>query len=76
MNYVITKIIEPDFGCEGLPEGTERMDRVYLRGEDGSEHIAVVADELLYRLGLDVGSETNAGELGAALSPIDKKADL
>lgn len=57
MTYVITRIIEPDFGCEGLPENEERMDRVYLKGQDGSEIIRVVADALLYELGLDEGSE-------------------
>lgn len=55
MVYTIESIIEPDFGCEGLPEGEERMDAVVLRGEDGALTVRV-ADELLYRLGLDVGS--------------------
>lgn len=55
MVYTIESIIEPDFGCEGLPEGEERMDDVVLRGEDGAVTIRV-ADALLYRLGLDVGS--------------------
>lgn len=55
MVYTIESIIEPDFGCEGLPEGNERMDAVVLRGEDGALTV-MVADELLYRLGLDVGS--------------------
>ena len=55
MVYTIESIIEPDFGCEGLPEGDERMDAVVLRGEDGALTV-MVADELLYRLGLDVGS--------------------
>ena len=57
MTYIITRIIEPDYGCEGLPENEESMDRVYLRGQDGSEIIRVVADALLYELGLDEGSE-------------------
>ena len=55
MVYTIESVIEPDFGCEGLPEGEERMDAVVLRGEDGALTV-MVADELLYRLGLDVGS--------------------
>lgn len=55
MVYTIESIIEPDFGCEGLPEGEERMDAVVLRGEHGALTVRV-ADELLYRLGLDVGS--------------------
>ena len=67
MTYVITRIIEPDFGCEGLPDGAERMDRVYLRTADGTERIVVVADALLYKLGLDEGSECTAEQLGIEL---------
>ena len=63
MRYTITKITEPDFGCEGLPEGEERVDLVQLRAEDGSERTVSVPDELLYRLGLDVGSECTAQQL-------------
>lgn len=65
MKYTITEIIEPDFGCEGLPEGGERMDTVLLLAEDGTKHTAAVSDELLYRLGLDVGSECTAEQLCA-----------
>ncbi len=65
MKYTITEIIEPDFGCEGLPEGGERMDTVLLLSEDGTRHTAAVSDELLYRLGLDVGSECTAEQLRA-----------
>lgn len=64
MKYIITKIIEPDFGCEGLPENEERMDRVYLRAADGTEKIVVAADALLYHLSLDVGSECSLDENG------------
>lgn len=55
MIYTIKSITEPDFGCEGLPEGEERMDAVVLQGEDGELTIKA-ADALLYKLGLDVGS--------------------
>ncbi len=68
MKYTITRIIEPDFGCEGLPENEERMDRVYLRAEDGSERIIAVSDALLYELRLDEGSEClldDKGEISA-----------
>ena len=67
MIYTIESIIEPDFGCEGLPEGEERMDTVRLLAQDGTEHTATVADELLYRLGLDVGSECTAQQLNAVI---------
>lgn len=67
MKYTIAKIIEPDFGCEGLPEGEERMDTVRLIAADGTEHTAAVSDELLYRLGLDIGSECTAEQLNAVV---------
>ena len=28
--YYVTRIEEPDFGCEGRPEGQEIKDKVYL----------------------------------------------
>lgn len=54
--YTVTRIVEPDFGCEGLPEGGERMDEVRLRGADGGELLLSVSDELLYKMGVDEGS--------------------
>ncbi|MGN0651118.1 MAG: hypothetical protein ACI4KM_11825 [Oscillospiraceae bacterium] len=67
MKYIITSIIEPDFGCEGVPEGGELIDTVRLRAQDGTEHNAYVADALLYRLGLDVGSECSAEQLNTVI---------
>lgn len=64
MRYIIKRIIEPDFGCEGLPENEVRKDRVILRAEDGSERVIVVPDELLYELGLDKGSSCEVDENG------------
>ena len=29
--YYVTRIEEPDFGCEGRPEGQEIKDKVYLK---------------------------------------------
>lgn len=66
MVYTIESIIEPDFGCEGLPEGEERMDTVVLRGEGGALTVRV-ADALLYRLRLDVGSRCTFD--GGVISP-------
>ena len=31
--YYVTRIEEPDFGCEGRPEGQEIKDKVYLKEE-------------------------------------------
>ncbi len=32
--YYVTRIEEPDFGCEGRPEGQEIKDKVYLEGNN------------------------------------------
>ena len=29
--YYVTRIEEPDFGCEGRPEGQEIKDKVFLK---------------------------------------------
>lgn len=47
--YIVVEIIEPDFGCEGLPEGKERMDEMIIADEKSGEKITVsVADAELY----------------------------
>lgn len=55
--YTIIRIDEPDFGCEGMPEGQQRMDKVLLRDEDGKEIILEIADEELYAKNLVEGDE-------------------
>lgn len=55
--YTIIRIDEPDFGCEGMPEGQQRMDKVLLRDEDGKEIIVEIADEELYAKDLVEGDE-------------------
>ena len=42
--YKVIHIIEPDFGCEGLPDGSVRMDQVILQDEEGVRIIVEVAD--------------------------------
>lgn len=55
--YTIIRIDEPDFGCEGMPEGQQRMDKVLLQDEDGKEIILEIADEELYAKNLVEGDE-------------------
>lgn len=47
--YRVKSIEEPDFGCEGRPEGYEPMDRVILEMEDGQNRVVMQKDEDLYR---------------------------
>lgn len=55
--YRILKIYEPDFGCEGLLEGQQKLDDVVLVDEVGNEIIVKIADEELYVKNLNEGDE-------------------
>lgn len=39
MIYKVLDIIEPDFGCEGLPDGQLPMDDVVLLDEDNKKKL-------------------------------------
>ena len=55
--YIVKEIIEPDFGCEGLPEGTELCCEVVLTDEDGKNSVTVkVRDAELYEKDIVEGS--------------------
>ena len=56
MRYKIIEILEPDFGCEGRPEGYVQVDDVVVEDDLGSQHILKMEDANLYELELDVGS--------------------
>ena len=56
--YYITRIEEPDFGCEGRPEGQEIKDKVFLKEEiTEKETILFMEDKLLYERDIDEGSK-------------------
>ncbi len=46
--YKVIEIIEPDFGCEGLPDGQEPMCDVVLEKNNGEKETVRVADGELY----------------------------
>lgn len=55
--YHVTRIEEPDFGCEGRPEDQEVKDKVFLKeGTTGEETIVFMEDKLLYDRDIDEGS--------------------
>ena len=56
MRYKIIEILEPDFGCDGRPEGYVQVDDVVVEDDLGSQHILKMEDAKLYELELDVGS--------------------
>lgn len=55
--YTIIKIYEPDFGCEGLLDGQQRMDDVVLKDMDGNEMKVQIPDAELYAKNLNEGDE-------------------
>lgn len=56
MLYKVVDIIEPDFGCEGIPDGEVLMDDIVLLSQDGEQITLKAEDEMLYKDGIDVGS--------------------
>lgn len=46
--YRVIRINEPDFGCEGRPEGEVMIDKVLLEDADGVETTVEADDYLLY----------------------------
>ena len=43
--YYVTRIEEPDFGCEGRPEGQEIKDKVYLKEEITKEETIIFMED-------------------------------
>lgn len=46
--YKVLEIIEPDFGCEGIPDGQEPECEVVLQDENGEKLKIKIADRILY----------------------------
>lgn len=65
MIYQVTEVIEPDFGCEGIPDGEEPCCEVRLKDENGNELTMKVEDAALYRNVITEGCrvEIRDGEL-------------
>ena len=53
--YKIISIYDPDYGCEGVPEGEEPQCRVILQREDGSTFYHMEPDARLYEMGIEEG---------------------
>lgn len=62
--YRITRIEEPDFGCEGRPEGQAVMDDVWLEDENGVMKKIQAEDALLYEKDLNEGDQVVFDEEG------------
>ena len=63
--YYVTRIEEPDSGCEGRPEGQEIKDKVFLKQETTKEEIIIyMEDKLLYDRNVDEGTKVIIDEDG------------
>ena len=57
LKYEVMEIEEPDFGCEGRPDGAVPMARVTLRSvQDNTVTKVEIADGYLYQEEIDEGS--------------------
>jgi len=56
MKYTIIRILEEDYGCEGIPDGEEPMCSVLVRDTNGCEKMLRIADSWLTENNLDRGS--------------------
>ena len=59
MEYKVIDISEEDYGCEGIPEGSELMCSVLLESADGTRKWVKYADSFLRENGIDVGSKVS-----------------
>ena len=57
MIYKVLDIIEPDFGCEGLPDSKVLMDDVVLLDEDNNKKVIKQGDMYLYQMDINVGDK-------------------
>lgn len=57
IKYEVIEIEEPDFGCEGRPDGAVPMAKLTLRGvKDGTMTTVEIADGYLYQQEITEGS--------------------
>ena len=54
--YRVQRIEEPDFGCEGRPDGKTMLDQVLLTGADGSRKVIAAEDRYLYEKNINEGN--------------------
>lgn len=59
MIYTVKEIIEPDFGCEGFPEGYEPECEVILADDSGNRITVSIKDKELYQKDIIEGSRVD-----------------
>lgn len=63
-SYIITKIFEADYGCEGIPEGESMQDIVCMRADDGETLNVKVNDSELIEKNINEGDRVYCNEKG------------
>ncbi len=71
MMYIVERIEELDFGCEGRPEGMKDMVRVILKGDNGEKESMKVEDDWLYAHEIDEGSRVKLEREGKLVKIVD-----
>lgn len=59
MICTVLEIIEPDFGCEGIPDGSEPECEVILLTDDGKRLSISVPDKELYQKVITEGARVD-----------------
>ena len=62
--FKIIRIDEPDFGCEGLPEGQPLTDEVTIEDMSGHQFLMRIEDAVLYDNDLNEGDHFTINEKG------------
>jgi hypothetical protein len=73
--YTIIRIDEPDFGCEGRPDGAVAVDLVWLRKENGEELVVSQEDKMLYERNLNEGDKVVFDEENKLIRTEDDQED-
>lgn len=55
--YTVTRIDDPDFGCEGLQDGETAMAVIYLSDGCTNQKVIEISDALLYSKNINVGDK-------------------
>lgn len=74
--YTIVRIDEPDFGCEGRPEGKPVMDTIVLCDEPGQEFAVQIEETRVWELGLDEGRNVILDEKGEIKGQAERMKQL
>ena len=66
--FIITRIEEADFGCEGRPDGYVPTVTVSLENAEKEVTTIIMNDALMYERNLDVGSVVAVGQDGTLIA--------